>query len=311
MTWSGTELGVLARAAGHAPSVHGTQPWLLEASEGVAEVFERCEVVLPRHDPTGRDRVLSCGAAAANVELALRALGCDTTVTLFPDLLRPDLVARIHVTGRREATEHEVQLYSAIFRRRSYRAPFSLHHLSSPAARLLADSGATEGAQARAVRGPVEASALAVLLIRAAQRLRDDRAYQRELAAWSAQFPEPLTEHSTLPWAGLVRGGTQLPDHITLTERLLTESLFVVLTPGDGRRDHLLAGRALERIWLTAVAHGLAGSVLTQPLHLPDVRAELVDRLALAGYPQAILRLGCPVTATPASMALASLVEQA
>ena len=59
-------------------------------------------------------------AAVANVELALRVLGCDTTVTLFPDLLRPDLVARIHVLGRREATAHEVQLYSAIFRRRSY-----------------------------------------------------------------------------------------------------------------------------------------------------------------------------------------------
>jgi len=43
----------------------------------------------------------------------------------------------------------------------------------------------------------------------------------------------------------------------------MREHLLIVLTPGDIRRDHLLAGRALQRVWLTTVASGLAGSVLT------------------------------------------------
>ncbi|HVW43236.1 MAG TPA: hypothetical protein VHC18_17990 [Amycolatopsis sp.] len=309
VTWSATETGVLARAVSHAPSVHNTQPWLLETREGIADLYERCEVVLPRHDPTGRDRVLSCGAALANLDLALRVLGWHTTTILFPDIGRPGLIARIHADGRREATDSEVEMYSAIFRRRSYRAPFSLHHIPGRAVRLLAECGEAEGAQAYAIQGRAEAGVLADLLICAGRALRDDRAYQRELIAWSARFPGPLPDPATLPWVGLVHGGTQVPDRITLTERLLAERLLVVVTPGDSRRDHVLAGAVLERMWLTAVTHGLVGSVLTQPLHLPEMRAELAARLALPGCPQAILRVGYPVTATPAPAALAAFGE--
>ena len=306
MTWSGTEVGVLARALSRAPSVHNTQPWALETGVDTAELYERCEVVPPRHDPTGRDRVVSCGAALANLDLALRVLGWHTTTTLFPDIERPDLIARVRADGRRDATAREVEQYSAIFRRRSYRAPFSLHQISGGAAGLLAGAGETEGAEARAVHGEAEVSALADLLTGAARVLRDDRAYQRELIAWTARFPEPLQDPSTLPWAGQVRGGTHLPDRITLTGRLMAERLLVVLTPGDSKRDHLLAGAAMERIWLTALTHGLVASVLTQPLHLLQVRSGLIERLALPGCPQLILRFGYPVTATPAPAALAA-----
>src|SRR5690349_11700136 len=99
MTWSSSEVGVLARAVSHAPSVHGTHPWTLEALADSAELYERFDAVLPHHDPGGRDRAISCGAAVTNLELAVRALGWDAEVTLFPDSARPDLVARIRAAG--------------------------------------------------------------------------------------------------------------------------------------------------------------------------------------------------------------------
>ncbi|TVT51400.1 hypothetical protein FNH05_15020 [Amycolatopsis rhizosphaerae] len=301
MTWSSTEVGVLARAVSRAPSVHNTQPWTLEARADAADLYERFEVTLPRHDPTGRDRVISCGAALANLELAIRTLGWDVAVSLFPDQRRPDLVARMTAIGRKEATGREVDQYSAIFRRESYRAPFSLHQIPPHSLRELAESGGTPGTEARPIDRRGESGALAELLGYAGEVLHDDRAYQRELTAWSAQFPEPFRDVSTLPWTGLVRDATHLPDTITLTERLMAEGLLVVLTKDDTRRDHLSAGIAMERIWLTAITHGLVGSVLTQPLHLPEVRSGLIERLGLPGYPQLILRLGYPVTATPAA----------
>jgi hypothetical protein len=52
------------------------------------------------------------------------------------------------------------------------------------------------------------------------------------------------------------------------------------------------------------------GSVLTQPLHLHEVRAGLIERLGLAGFPQLLLRLGYPVTATPATAGIAGLAEE-
>lgn len=309
MTWSSTEVGVLARAVARAPSVHNSMPWAVEIGRDTtdtAELFEQPEPRLPQHDPTGRDRVISCGAALTNLELAVRALGWRTSLSLFPDRNRPDLVARVTATGREPATAGEVSRYDAIYRRHSYRAPFALHRLTARDVATLVAADETPRTEIRPVNPRRESPVLADLLGYAARVLRDDHAYQRELVAWSDQFREPLPVEATVPWGGLVRADTHLPDTITLTERLSQEQLLVVVTVDDTRRDHLLAGRALQEVWLTAVAHGLAGSVLTQPLQLPEVRAGLIEGLALPGTPQALLRVGYPVTAViPATPAAA------
>ena len=67
------QLGVLARAVSRAPSVHNSQPWQLLVRGTEVDLLERRDVALRRHDPSGRDRLLSCGAAATNLQLAVRA----------------------------------------------------------------------------------------------------------------------------------------------------------------------------------------------------------------------------------------------
>ncbi|WP_431903177.1 Acg family FMN-binding oxidoreductase [Amycolatopsis thermoflava] len=296
MTWTATELGVLARAVARAPSVHNSQPWVLVPGDGVIELCERTEVELPRHDPEGRDRLMSCGAALVNLRLALSALGRRPQVTLLP---RPDVVAEVRAPARAEPSPAELGRYSAIYRRHSHRAPFALHRVPAPVLRELADAALAPGAQARLVEPRTESGALAELLGHAGLALRDDPACQRELTAWTAQFRQAPAAVTTLPWSGLVRADTRLPDPVTLAARIAAESMLVVVTAGDGRRDHVLAGAALQETWLTAITRGLAGSVVTQPLHLPEVRAGLIERLALPGWPQALLRFGYPVTAAP------------
>jgi hypothetical protein len=276
-----------------------------------ADLYERFDVRLARHDPTGRDRMISCGAALTDLELATRTLGRRTRVALLPEPARPDLVARLETYGRGSATEQEVDRYTAIFRRRSYRAPFGLHPLPRDEVDALVRADVTPGTEIRPVHPRRESPALAELLGHAARVLRGDRAYQRELTAWSAQFRDPLPGESTLPWSGLVRADTHLPDAVTLTERLMRERLLLVLTGDDARADHLHAGQAMQQVWLTAVTRRLAASVLTQPLHLPEVRAALIERLDLPGYPQLILRVGYPVTATPATSTFPAAAERA
>ncbi|MTD53419.1 Acg family FMN-binding oxidoreductase [Amycolatopsis pithecellobii] len=298
MTWSATEAGVLARAVARAPSVHNSQPWVLRLQAGGVELFERPEVRLPRHDPSGRDRLISCGAALTNLRLAVRALGWEVKLSLFPQADQRDLLARVVATERGQADETEVNQYAAIFQRRSYRAPFALRPVPPVDVRELLRADVTDGTSVQVV-GRGDGRALAGLLGHAALIFRGDRAYQRELQAWSDQFREPLPEEPTLPWGGLVRPHTHVPDVLTLTARLQQECLLIVLADDDSRRDHLLAGRALQEVWLAAVVRGLVASVLTQPLRLPEVRAELIERLELPGHPQAILRVGYPVTAAP------------
>jgi hypothetical protein len=68
--------------------------------------------------------------------------------------------------------------------------------------------------------------------------------------------------------------------------------MFVIEILDDSKRDHVLAGAAIQRAWLAAPALGLAASLITQPLQLPEIRAGLSDRLTLPGFPHALLRVG-------------------
>ncbi|PXY22340.1 Acg family FMN-binding oxidoreductase [Prauserella muralis] len=309
--WSTGETDVLARAVVRAPSVHNTQPWSLDLPDGQALLSERTDLALPYHDPLGRDRSLSCGAAVANLELAMRVLGAGTHVALLPDEHQPDLVARLTAEGTRVPSDTDLHRYSAIARRRSYRHAFSGQPVSDYDLKDLRAACSAEGVQLRVLSTRDELVVLADMLEYAGAALQRNHAYQRELALWTvrderahrhgAGIARSALPASSLPWAGIVRPATALPDRETLASRLQEETVLVFLTAGDSRLDHLNAGIAMERTWLAAVDLGLAAAVQTQPLHLSEARSSFVERLGLPGYPQVLMRVGHPLAAVPQS----------
>jgi nitroreductase len=307
-SWTNAQTDVIATAVNRAPSVHNIQPWTLEFHDGAVSLFERLDLTLPRHDPTGRDRLLSCGAALTNLVLAVRVLGRDVRTELFPDPSQPDEVARVLTDIARPPRERDRELYAAIPWRRSHRGPFTPRPLPLDLRHALGTAATSGGAQLRPVRD--HHTALAELFTYSALVLRGDRAYQRELAMWTNTRPDhrpgggiPMTSPvwDTLPWAGLVRTTTALSDANALAARLSREYLLLVQTPDDGPADHVHAGRAIEEAWLAATHAGLGGSVLTQLLQVPEVRAGLIERLELPGFPQALLRFGYPASPAPHS----------
>lgn len=319
MTWTRDEIATIGNAVRRAPSVHNTQPWMLEFRDGSVSLFERLDLSLPRHDPTGRDRLISCGAALANLVLAVRILGRDAETLLFGNPRRPDEVARVVTGAHRPPSDVDLGRYAAIGRRRSYRNPFSPAVVPDELRHDLLTASSAGGVQVRPIGGFGESTALAELLGHMALVLREDHSYQRELAAWTntrpdhspGGIPARTRRYDTLPWAGLVRATTRVPDASVLAARLHQECLLLLETPDDGHRDHVVAGRAMQEIWLTATHVGLAGSVLTQPLHVAEVRAGLIERLDLAGFPQALLRFGYPVDSVAPSprVPLAELIR--
>ena len=301
--WTAGEKNLIGTAAVCAPSVHNTRPWVLDLPDGerVAELYERLDRALPRHDPLGRDRLISCGAALEHVRIALRVLGWGPEVRLFPEPDRPDLVARVRATGRAEPSDEDCRAHAAIGLRHSHRRPFGPAPVPDATVRLLLAANHTDGVGLRPVREEGELRTLAGLLSHTALVLRDDHAYQRELAAWTAAVRDPMPgtgvsaasrRATTLPWAGLVRRTTAVPDVEVLAERLSRDFLLLVETVDDGPLDHVRAGAAAESVWLAAVDAGLAGAVLTQPFQLSEVRAGLVEALSLHGFPQLLLRFG-------------------
>jgi nitroreductase len=298
------QIGTLARAVSRAPSVHNSQPWQLLVRGTEVDLLERRSVSLPRQDPFGRDRMLSCGAALTNLELAVRVLGRDCHVVFRDD---GDAVATVTIGRPRAISARDFALYNAISRRRSHRHEFSHSRVPAAVDAALVAAGEMTGVH---LVVPGHLDKFAQLLGFATRVLREDRGYQRELAMWTAHTSRPLAtgdgvpedalSDEALPAAGLVRPGTPVPDDAVLAGRLAAENLLVVCTDGDARAEHLAAGTALQRVWLTATSKALAGSVITQPLHLIGFRARLVSELVLPGVPQAIFRFGHPeVPAAP------------
>ncbi|WP_410582576.1 Acg family FMN-binding oxidoreductase [Amycolatopsis sp. lyj-108] len=309
--WSAAETEVLARTLLRAPSVHNIQPWRLDFEHDRLLLTERRDLPLPEHDPLGRDRVMSCGAALANLELAIRVLGYEARTETFPDPDRTELVATVEAGERSQPSAEDLHRYAAIERRRSYRKRFSGRPVSPHRIGDLTATAAAAGVQARPIRDELELSRVADLLEFAAEAFQHDHGYQRELAIWTVHDEMPHRHGAgiaatalppgSLPWAGLVQAGTALPDREVLKRRLADETLLVFLTLDDTRHDHLKVGHALQSTWLDAVDGGLVGSILTQPLHLPEVRSAFCEDLGLAGFPQALMRFGYPSGAVPAS----------
>jgi hypothetical protein len=306
--WTSGERGLLTLVADLAPSVHNTQPWLLRFHDDlrVLSLFERSERALPRHDPLGRDRLISVGAVIANVHFALRVLGWVPYVRLLPDPAYRDEVARIVVRDRCVPSDDEVARYVAESIRHSHREPFLEEPVDNATVRRLTAHG-VDGVEIHRLDRAGDAAEVAKLLSRTAAVLRLDLAYQRELNAWTATDEHPIAgagvaelprRNAVLPWAGLVRRSTAVSDHVILTDRLARECLLVVETPDDGPLDHLRAGMALETMWLTAVGAGLACAVLTQPFQVPEARAGFVEALSRGGYPQVLCRVGYPLPST-------------
>jgi nitroreductase len=295
--WSPAEIRVLFQAVAQAPSVHNIQPWVLELHERSVLLFERWDVLLPHHDPKGRDRLLSCGAALTNLELAMRHLGWETDTTLFPDPGHGDQVATVSAVRRRQPTETERERYDAITQRRSQRFAFDGEPLSVGEIRLIEHALLGHRVGVRRVAGKDEAGVIAGLVEHAATVLRHDHGYLRELRSLtvdrgSARVGIPPDRIGHGLFGGLVHRGDRVPDHDVLTSRIASECVLIVETVDDTKWDHVLAGAAIQRAWLAATHLGLAASLLTQPLQLAEVRAGLSEQLRLPGFPAALLRVG-------------------
>lgn len=303
--WSPENIRSMEQSVGRAPSVHNTQPWSLVFGGPTANLYERSAVSLERHDPEGRDRRISCGTALTNLFLAVRATGWEAELRRGPSAEEPELVGAVTGTGRREPSVLEGQRFRAITRRSSHRRPFHEQGLAHVAREALLAAGGSSGVGARWITGSAEARHVAELLGYAARVHKKDRHYQRELAMWmidrsgraggtvSAFDGDDLVGEG-VPGVGLTTSGTRLPEEGRLAEWIAAESVMVLCTDSDERSDHFRTGEALQLAWLTATSLGLVVSVITQPLHLTEVRRGLRERLGLAGEPHVLARFGHP-----------------
>jgi hypothetical protein len=288
------EAETLVRAAQRAPVVGPAQPWALELHGRGAVLYE---VTGGRRDgPCARDRLLTCGAVLTNVWLAVRAVGRAPLLELGGQPERPEHVATVR------AEVSEAPAMSALADHAVIDTVAAMGELADPgpadpaAVATVVGSTRWPGVALRPLAGPDEAAAMAELALHACRRLDGDRRLTRELAPWTSPSRRPHAVGSAAEFRAAPPLVTVTEPHRVvsraMTARIAGETVLVALAVDDGRHDRLFAGAAVQSARLAAARLGLVLSPMTRLLHLPEVRAELIERLGLAGFPQALLRLG-------------------
>jgi nitroreductase len=294
----GSEISVWLRAAIAAPSIHNSQPWLFRPHDGVIDVIVDRRRWLAATDPDGREMYVSVGAAVLNLRIAMLAGGHSALVRLLPDPAQPDLAAMVRTGPAVPATPQVQALAEAIPRRQTNRRPFGSTPIPRPLLDLLAAAARADGGTLVMVDPATTAAVLSVART-AEHRRRSDPRYRRELAEWTSPHGErsdgvpaaafgPRPELAALPLRDF--------DLAHTTDRRVARfeaqpTIAVLYTAGDTTRDWLRAGQALERVLLTATAHGLATTPLTQAIEVPELR-ELLNAPAESGMVQSIVRFG-------------------
>lgn len=274
------------RAGAQAPSFYNTQPWRFERSGDSIDVHLDDKADTSLYDWHNLNSTLACGAALENMVIAAQGRGLSATVTARPDPARPLLLARLTLTRDDAGTQAEGDwghpLEEAIWRRhtntlmfdesppepaslqalRDAVGPFpgvSLHFASTPEGRKKVFEAASTAEQVRFGR-------------------QDLHEQLHRMIRWNDAEVEAAPTGYTLPSMGACGVGEAF---FRVTRRwpvmrlmnllganrdqakraslgLLHCSACGLLTvQGETGDDWLAAGRAMERLWLSATALGL------------------------------------------------------
>lgn len=319
---SESQVNWVVSQATRAPSVCNTQPWRFQWDGKTFSLIADLGRGLVVSDPVGRELVISCGAALFNLRLALRHLGLQGRVQIFPDRKDPHLLATVDVVDGTPIEPAEKGWFTALPRRHTHRTRFSDRPMSPALAVRLQEAAESEGAVLEYVRDPGPTRRI-LDLARTAEALRaSDPEAQAEMAQWT---PEPSSARRDGVPARSYSSGPPAAGQGDLAgrdfdlgrdfgraepEQQPPTAIAALVTEGDLAPDWLQAGQALEAVLLAAAAEWSFASIHSRITEVPNLRAELRRELATAGYPQLLLRFGyAEATATTPRRPTAEVID--
>ncbi len=283
-----------------APSLHNSQPWRWVASSTSVDLFVDPHRMVTATDRSGREAIISCGAALDHFRVAMAAVGWEATVDQFPNPNDLDHLASTDFTSVDYVAQARRDRADAILRRRTNRLPFHApKHWASfePVLRSLFETDVvTLDVLGKDVRPRLAEAARLTEALR-----RYDDLYQYELHWWTA----PLRAFEGIPQSALV---SELDDRrVDVNRRFPIDPLderssagtndqakiLVLSTPGDTRADALNCGEALSAILLECTMAGLSTCPVTHITELESSRGIIRDFITgRAAVPQVLIRVG-------------------
>ncbi len=291
-----------------APSKHNTQPWYFDVGHDAVDVLADGARALIATDHFGREMLVSCGAAIANLRLGIRALGYEPDVQVFPQGAYFSHLARVRLGARTPMTPDVQRLVDAVPRRQTQRLPLDGRNLPDSLVFALESAARREGARLSFVTTRRGQRSIADVIDRADRAERQDGERQEELAAWSRPAGSGAGDGIPADNVGVGALGPQMrfPTRdfdVTGTgprtpDPAMDAPLLAMLwTIGDEPVDWVAAGQALQMVLLRACSDDVHASFVNQPLEAPDSRAQVAAAIGVNGSPQMLIRLGWGVGA--------------
>lgn len=295
-----------------APSLHNSQPWRwVVAGEGV-ELFADPARLMRGADSSGREALISCGAALHHFRVAMSATGWATRVHRFPDVQNRLHLASLGFAPADTVSPEHKRRADAILLRHTERLPLAAPH----------DWGGLTGTpEILTQRGTVRVDHLADddrPALAEASRLVDllrstDSLYQDELSSTTTGF----SSREGIPGAALVSEherrrvavGRAFPVR-TVPHRhghaADDRSAILILSTVDESHDSVLrCGETLSAVLLDATTAGLATCTVSHVTEVPTGREVVAALLGSSAFPQVLVRVGrlstleAPPPATP------------
>jgi nitroreductase len=300
----GAQLAFLLRYAILAPSTHNSQPWKFRVRGEAIEVWSDSARMLGRIDPDRRQLFMSCGAALANLRVAMRRYGNRDLVDYLPYSQRPDWLATIHLGPDHAATGGDIELCRAILRRRTNREPYAERPVAERLAEQVLAAADRPGAWMVRLHPDAKHEVADVIALADAQQLGDPT-FRAEFAQWLAPLgsrrrdgipAEKKDLPTALPLAAtMILRRFDIGAGVAAREReLATHSpmLTILGTDEDTPQAWLRAGEAMQDALLTATSLGISASFLNQAIEEPALRPRIATAAGRQGHPQLIMRWG-------------------
>lgn len=287
-----------------APSRHNAQPWWFEVHGDEVSIHADGARALPEADPDGRELVMACGAALANLRLAAAHFGHATSAEIIGTHRRDGLAARVRLEERRALSPEDEELFQAIPRRRTNRLPLDGRDPPEGLVTRLLREARGEGAWLRSVEEH-QRRAVAELVAEGDRRQWASARFRAELAAWIHPSASGRRDGMPAHAVGLSDAAARLQPLLARVSNparaeaerdrrraLSSKALLVLSTAQDGLAEWMVAGVALQRILLRATAAGLTAAFFNQPIEQEALRGPLREAVGEPGMPQLMLRLG-------------------
>ncbi len=263
-----------------APSPRNIQPWAFSRPhDGEIDLYFDRSRSRPVADPYGRELIISCGVALRFLRLALKSLGTDHVVNIYPEPHNPDLVAKIRLTDEVVEPDGRARdLVAVALARHTNWHTFIDERLPRTSISKLRSAAQLDGMRVTVV-SDADRPMVEYLAATANHRQLANPKFVAELKRWPVGRPE---DHNP-------------PFSIISTETESAKStgeLIALATIGDTEEQWLVTGQGLADLLLTATGLGLAIAFMNQPVQAPQSRRELSQVLLLNADLQQLIRVG-------------------